>query len=1096
MASRARLSTGLKQVPQHLRAYGSRRLAISTVNAGQRPLPTCFASVPVARRQYHLGPFKQTFLVAKDQDDKKGSGRPPAAAEDKEEKQNEDEVKPEEEQKQKEEELKPEESKEAKGVRTVGAAGTTGGGNIVDSSSANSPPSLPARPTVPSTYPRLLALPITRRPLFPGFYKAVVIRNPQVRAAIKELLARGQPYIGAFLLKTEDDVDVIEDKNKVWETGVFCQITSVFENAKKDGESETLTAVLYPHRRIKMLGLVDKKGEAEVVDEGVVVDAAVEEKPATPENEGDVIASFEPEVEVEATKPDAGAEPARKFNPVAFLNSEEYSGVSVVDAENVSDKPYERSSSTMKALTAEIIGVFKEIAALNPLFKEQIASFSISQSAGNVFDDPSKLADFAAAVSGAEVQELQNVLESLVVEDRLQKALEVLKKELLSAQLQSKISKDIETKIAKRHKEHFLREQLQGIKRELGMESDGKDKLVEKFDERVKKLNMPEHVKKVFEEELNKLQGLEPQGSEFNVTRNYLDWLTQIPWGQRSPENFHVGHAAKVLDEDHYGLKDIKERILEFIAVGKLKGTVQGKILCFVGPPGVGKTSIGKSIARALDRRFFRFSVGGLTDVAEIKGHRRTYIGAMPGQMIQALKNVGVENPLVLIDEIDKIGRGHGDPSAALLELLDPEQNNSFLDHYLDVPVDLSKVLFVCTANSLDTIPGPLLDRMEVIELSGYIAQEKLKIAEKYLSPVAKEAAGLKDANVDLTQDAIEMLIKAYCRESGVRNLKKHIDKVYRKAAYKIVQDVGEEELSEEKALTEEGKEAKEAVEVEQMQEAVKKEEGGKTEERDQPLTEAAKEDSKTSEPRKPMKVPDSVAVKIESSNLKDYVGPPVFTSDRIFETTPAGVVMGLGVSGLGGSALYVESIAQNALGKHSKPGFMLTGHLGDVMKESASIASSYTKSFIAREFPQNRFFEKASVHLHFPAGSIQKDGPSAGITMATSLLSLAFDHALDPTIGMTGELTLSGKVLKIGGLREKAIAAKRSGVKTIIFPSDNKADWEEMPEHIKEGLEGKPAEWYKDVFEVAFKDLDKTRAATRWIEDFKRDFGGDEVVA
>lgn len=354
------------------------------------------------------------------------------------------------------------------------------------------------------------------------------------------------------------------------------------------------------------------------------------------------------------------------------------------------------------------------------------------------------------------------------------------------------------------------------------------------------------------------------------MTRNYLDWLTQIPWGQRSKENYSIAHARKVLDEDHYGLQDVKDRILEFIAVGKLRGTVEGKILCLSGPPGVGKTSIGKSIARALDREFYRFSVGGLTDVAEIKGHRRTYVGAMPGKVIQALKKVKTENPLILIDEIDKIGRGHqGDPSSALLELLDPEQNGSFLDHYMDVPVDLSKVLFVCTANVLETIPGPLLDRMEVIQLSGYVAEEKAAIASKYLAPAAKKASGLENVNVNLTPDAIDALIKNYCRESGVRNLKKHIDKVFRKAGYKVVEKIDEE--TPEERPDEEKK-----------------------------VSSPSKDSKPDEETRKPLEVPKDIALDITAENLKDYVGPPVFQSDRIYEKTPPGVVMGLAWTSMG----------------------------------------------------------------------------------------------------------------------------------------------------------------------------------------------------
>lgn len=366
---------------------------------------------------------------------------------------------------------------------------------------------------------------------------------------------------------------------------------------------------------------------------------------------------------------------------------------------------------------------------------------------------------------------------------------------------------------------------------------------------------------------------LEPAASEFNVTRNYLDWLTQVPWGQRSRENYNMVHAKAVLEEDHYGLKDVKDRIMEFIAVSKLRGSVEGKILCLSGPPGVGKTSIGKSIARALDREFYRFSVGGLTDVAEIKGHRRTYVGAMPGKVIQALKKVQTENPLILIDEIDKVGRGHqGDPSSALLELLDPEQNSSFLDHYMDVGIDLSKVLFVCTANVIETIPGPLLDRMEVIQLSGYVAEEKAAIAERYLAPAAKKASGLEHSNVNLTPAAVDTLIKNYCRESGVRNLKKQIDKVFRKAALNVVEQIGDTQSYDDASPQESAADNKEAE-----QQLIRKE-----------------------EERRPMQIPENIKIDIDAQHLRDYVGPAVFQSDRMYEKTPPGVIMGLAWTSMG----------------------------------------------------------------------------------------------------------------------------------------------------------------------------------------------------
>ncbi|KAI0009719.1 ATP-dependent protease La [Xylariaceae sp. FL0662B] len=915
------------------------------------------------------------------------------------------------------------------------------------------------KPVVPDVYPQVMAIPIAKRPLFPGFYKAITIKDPNVSNAILEMIKRGQPYVGAFLFKDENaDEDVIRDPADVYETGVFAQITSAFP---VHGEQSSLTAILYPHRRIKLSTLIPpstqepKKAEpeSEPVPEPIPVKT---EEEASQEKKGDVVASFE-ETAV-APKSDPSSE---KYEPTSFLRKYP---VSLVNVENLSEEPWDPKAPVIRAVTNEIVNVFKEVASVNSLFRDQISTFSMSQSTGNVMAEPAKLADFAAAVSAGEPAELQDVLATLNVEERMQKALVVLKKELMNAQLQSKITKDVEQKISKRQREYWLMEQMKGIRRELGIESDGRDKLVEKFKEKADKLAMPEGVRKVFDDEINKLAHLEPAASEFNVTRNYLDWLTQIPWGQRSAENFEIKNAMQVLDEDHYGLKDVKDRILEFIAVGKLRGTVEGKILCFVGPPGVGKTSIGKSIARALNRQYYRFSVGGLTDVAEIKGHRRTYVGALPGRVIQALKKCQTENPLILIDEIDKIGRGYqGDPSSALLELLDPEQNNSFLDHYMDVPVDLSKVLFVCTANMTDTIPRPLLDRMEVIRLSGYVSDEKKAIADKYLAPAAKELAGLKEADISLSDEAIEELIKSYCRESGVRNLKKQIEKVYRKSALKIVQDLGEEALPESEALTKDGKAAMEESEKEK--------------EKHDPTSPEASEKETTEVPRVALKVPDSVHVVINKENLKDYVGPPIFTSDRLYDVTPPGVAMGLAWTQLGGSAMYIESILQSSLKPGSRGGLEITGNLKTVMKESSTIAYSFAKAIMAKEFSKNHFFDRAKIHLHVPEGAVQKDGPSAGVTMATSLLSLALDRPIDPTIAMTGELTLTGKVLRIGGLREKTVAARRAGCKTIFFPQDNMSDWLELPENIKEGIEGRPASWYGEIFEHIFPDLDREQA-------------------
>ncbi|EKM58559.1 uncharacterized protein PHACADRAFT_88806 [Phanerochaete carnosa HHB-10118-sp] len=997
----------------------------------------------------------------------------------------------------------PEDSQAPPGSSAPPSSSSSSSGDGSDGSQSDSPPPPPPPPdppaqaqtqiskqSVPEIYPQVLALPIARRPLFPGFYKAVVIRNPAVVAAIKEMMRRGQPYLGAFLLKDEHaDSDVITNIDSVHQVGVFAQITSVFAanpgpGAKEGEQEEGLTAVLYPHRRIKITDLVKAGGTAAAKVETV------------------------PETEAQLPTPPATPEPGAKELDVtqhaimqtAFLQKFD---VSVVRVENLATQPYNKDDQYIRAFMSEIVSVFKDIAQLNPLFRDQITNFSINQVASNVFDEPDKLADFAAAVSTGEVQELQDVLESLVVENRLQKALLVLKKELINAQLQSKLSRDVDSKIAKRQREYYLMEQLKGIKKELGMESDGKDKMIEKFKERAAQLKMPEAVKKIFDEELNKLQHLEPAASEANVTRNYLEWLTQIPWGQHSPENYSITHAQKVLDEDHYGLKDVKDRILEFLAVGKLRGTVEGKIICLVGPPGVGKTSIGKSIARALDRQFFRFSVGGLTDVAEIKGHRRTYVGALPGKIIQALKRVGTENPLVLIDEVDKIGRGHnGDPSSALLEMLDPEQNTAFLDHYMDVPVDLSRVLFVCTANVLDTIPAPLLDRMEVIEVSGYVSEEKMHIAQRYLAPQARESSGLKDAAVELDGSSIDALIKYYCRESGVRNLKKHIEKVrgiYRKAALKIVEDLGEDAFPEPAASvasTEEAKDAKSEKPQESETETVER----TVERLDAPVsgisaTETAtpKQESEDSErkvttvQRKPMKVPDTVHVKITPENLKDYVGPPVYYKDRMYvKPPPSGVSTGLGYLGNGsGAVMPIEATVMPGKGH-----LQLTGKLGEVIRESAQIALSWVKSH-AHELgivatADEQILDNKDVHVHMPEGSIGKEGPSAGTALLTAFVSLFTKTKVNPDIAMTGEISLVGQVLPVGGLKEKILAAHRANIKTIIAPAANRPDIEEnVPESVKTGIR---FVYVEDVREVLREVFGNEPIAQTWKETLLND--------
>ncbi len=722
------------------------------------------------------------------------------------------------------------------------------------------------------------------------------------------------------------------------------------------------------------------------------------------------------------------------------------------------------------------------------------------------FQDPAKLADLAASMCSADDHALQTILESLDVKTRLQNALVLLKKEVELGKLQADIGRRVEEKISGDQRKYFLLEQLKSIKKELGMERDDKTALAEKFMDKFAPFRdqAPKHAVKVIEEELQKLAGLEPSSSEFNVTRNYLEWLTSIPWGHSSDERLDISQASEVLDHDHHGLEDVKERILEFIAVGQLRGTTQGKIITMVGPPGVGKTSIGQSIARALDRKFFRFSVGGLSDVAEIKGHRRTYVGAMPGKLVQCLKTTGVSNPVVLIDEVDKLGRGYqGDPASALLELLDPEQNGTFLDHYLDVPVDLSKVLFVCTANVLDTIPGPLLDRMEVVRLSGYIKDEKVQIARTYLEKVAKERSGIGESEASISDSAMNSLIEDYCREAGVRNLQKHLEKVYRKVALKLAKEKGPEaskQVGDARAKYTAAKKAMEEKEEELriLKIGSKNTSEKKTKEKDLKALEGALSDLKDlveSTEKEVQTVLDSTkiqdAVVVNSGpDLVEYVGQPPFATDRIYDKTPPGVVTGLAWTSMGGSTLYIEctAIHQNAevleeeeedSDKKKKTNkspttsggtLKTTGQLGDVMRESATIAHTFAKGFVAQRDPGNKYFDSTKLHLHVPAGSTPKDGPSAGCTMVTAMVSLATNKAVKPNLAMTGEVTLTGIVMPIGGVKEKTIAARRSGVTTILFPEGNRNDFSELSDDIKEGLEVHFVSTYEDVYKHALE--------------------------
>ena len=658
--------------------------------------------------------------------------------------------------------------------------------------------------------------------------------------------------------------------------------------------------------------------------------------------------------------------------------------------------PKTKPTPELKAYLLSISSELKDLLKLNPLFKEQI-NLVVSQLN---YETPGLTMDVISSLLTADAEKLQELLGTFDLFERANLLLRLIKEELEVAKIQQKIQTQIDEQVNKQQKEFFLREQLRAIKKELGLEKEESETEIEKIEKKLAGKELSAEAQKVVNEELGKLKTLNAQSPEFAVTRNYLELIADLPWGGYSDDNQDIRKARETLDRDHYGLKDVKELILEFLAAVIKRGSIGGSIICLVGPPGVGKTSIGQSIAEALGRKFFRFSIGGMRDEAEIKGHRRTYIGAMPGKMIQALKRVETSNPVIMLDEIDKIGMSYqGDPASALLEVLDPAQNGTFLDHYLDIPYDLSKVLFVTTANQLDTIPEPLLDRMEVIRLSGYILEEKVQIAKQYLIPRQLKEHGFGAKDVKFTDEAVSLIADKYAREAGVRNLEKQIRKIVRKVTMTSAEN------------------------------------GQKT-------------------------------FTINAKNVENYLGKPIFTTEKLYPEPIPGVVLGLAYTAFGGATLYIEAAGIKSKGG----GFKQTGQLGSVMLESTQIAYSYIQSLICCEEPPNHFFEENLVHLHVPAGATPKDGPSAGITMALALYSLATGKAVRAGIAMTGELTLTGKVLPIGGVKEKTIAARRVGIKELIFPIDNKKDFEELPDYIREGLTVHFVDYFTDVLKVAYK--------------------------
>ncbi|CAG7868038.1 unnamed protein product, partial [Brassica rapa] len=923
----------------------------------------------------------------------------------------------------------------------------------------------------------VVALPLLRKPLIPGFYMPLYVKDPKVLAALQESKSGRAPYAGAFLLKDDkyastasssssfETVNILdslkgkESLNKIHQVGTLAQILSI------QGEQ----VILIGRKRLQITEMLSE-------DPLTVKTHHIKDKPYDKDDEVIIKATY---FEVISMLRDVLETTSLWRDQVKTYT------------QDIGGSNYRKLAETIlqkrrRKFTGFGAGIFEAI----DVFYQKLTGFG-----AGVFDandlNYKKLADFGAGISGANKHKIQEVLEELDVHKRLvlvKKQVEVDKIQVFHASIfPESTAKTVEDKQEESGSANYVEK------------TQPSDKFRERVYSKLILEEIPKHVVKVMEEKFEKLDRGEKDSRSTESIYNYLDWLTALPWGECSDDSFDVLRAEKILDEDHYGLRDVKERILEFIAVGTLTSNPQGRIICLSGPPGVGKTSIARSVARALNRKFFRIAVGGLSDSAEIKGERGIYIGAAPGKMVQCLKEVGTENPLVLLDEIDKLGKSsRDDPEGALLELLDPQQNTHFLDYFLDVTIDLSKVLFVCTANDTDKISGPLLDRMEVIELAGYTTDEKMHIARDYLLKNVKRKCGLKPEQVDVSDTALLSLIENYCREAGVRNIQKHIEKIFRKIALKLVRQQASA-LAAMTDLKSSETAAKGSIELTneylRLADVLKVFEyavgGGPTREkskeialklgRQQASTKAAKTDLKSyNEYLRLMELEYALAggpmsdksravpeFTIDASNLADYVGKPVFRGEKIYEQTPVGVVMGLAWTSMGGSTLYIETTFVEE--GEGKGGLHITGHLGKVMKESAEIAHTVARRIMFDKDPGNLFFANSKLHLHVPEGATPKDGPSAGCTMITSLLSLAMKKPVRKDLAMTGEVTLTGRILPIGGLKEKTMAARRSQVKVIIFPEANRRDFEGLEESVKEGLDVHFVDEYEQIFELAF---------------------------
>ncbi|KAM9909344.1 hypothetical protein OXX69_005514 [Metschnikowia pulcherrima] len=913
------------------------------------------------------------------------------------------------------------------GSSALGGSGNEGGNNSGNNGGNNggngdgSDASMVEISSETGAYPPFLAIAMKDRPQLPGREFSINISDPKVKKTVQEICSRREPHFVLFHMNDPDmpDTDIIHDRKAVYDIGAHCFVLRTYE----DGDN------------LRILGRVMERCRLE--------------KLVTPAEQAEL----------------AKTDDLEEF-PTSYLRD---FGVSYARVTRCDDEPFNMDSPELKFLLAQVKAYFEVIDSKIPS-KKVITTRGVS-----LLNSPSELADFIGSLSAAPADKIQELLSELNVEARLRKAIELFKVELKSYYTLIDTTLEITSKAEEAQHKQFIKEYIKGLQRHIGGPESATSK-ASKFDERIKNMKLTDEAMEAYNTEKAKLESGQEHSSELAVSEKYLDWLTSIPWGIFSKDRFNVKLAKEVLDRDHYGLKDVKDRILEFISMGKISGKVDGKILCLVGPPGTGKTSIAKSIAESLNRRYVRIAMGGIQDVHEVKGHRRTYVGSIPGRIISSLKQAKTSNPLLLIDEIDKLDMSKsGGAASAFLEILDPEQNNAFVDNYIDVKVDLSKVLFVCTANYLGNIPGPLRDRMEVIEVSGYTNNEKYEIVTKHLIPNAAKRANLDETRVAIAEDSVRQLIEKYCRESGLRNLKKLITRIFSKASLKIVQQL-EERAPEEATETKEEKPTtiNEDVDSKIVQEFKAVDTGITKSDEDVVL---------------PHEIPEDIKLEVTPQVLKDYVGPEIYTRSRVYDIPPPGVATGLAYSTSGnGDALYIESILTNSIGGGTgSPGVRVTGHLKDVMKESASIAYSFSKSFMVKNYPENRFFEAADIHVHCPDGAIPKDGPSAGISFTSSLISLALNQSLPPTTAMTGEITLTGKVSAVGGLREKILGAKRYGCDTIIFPRDIENELEEISDEVKEGMTFIPVSWYDEVFKAIFPDADTDKINRLWKKEFAK---------